>query len=60
MTRIESMLRTIRNWLNRQYRITFRSILTGLLASGMTGDEVIERAHELTMLALQKFKQEAV
>lgn len=47
-------------WLHDNYRETYKSVLSGLLASGMTGDEVIERAHELTIGALRQYRKARV
>lgn len=58
-------LTQIRNaFINRQYRMTFRAVLTGLLANdwavSQPDDEVIQKAHELTVLSLQQFRKTEV
>lgn len=47
-------------WLARQYRLTFRAALTGLLAAGVQGDEAIRQAHEITVAALQQYQKSEI
>lgn len=57
---MDKVLQRIKRWFNLQYRMTFRAVLSGLLASGMTDDGVIQRAHELTVLSLKQFQESEV
>jgi hypothetical protein len=51
-------------WINRQYRRTFRSVLSGLLSGGYfegnTDEQLVAKAHELTLKALAQFQKSEV
>lgn len=54
-------LTRIRNaFINRQYRVTYRSVIGGLLAGGHPHDSVIEVAHSLTVQSLTRFQKSEV
>jgi hypothetical protein len=44
-------------WLNRQYRMTYRAVMTGLLAAGQhDAKPVAQKAHEITVAALAQMR----
>jgi hypothetical protein len=54
-------LTQLRNaWLNRQYRMTYRAVINGLLAASHTDDSVIEKAHSLTVQSLARFQKSEI
>lgn len=46
-------------FLNRQYRMTYRAVITGLLAGGQGSDAkaTVHKAHELTVASLAQIQR---